>query len=89
MLNNREMVEFNKWDFFRFFSYTFTINYVTTGAREMPIDYIFCFICSEKFITNISMRKNVGLFSSVFKKMIPLLFKTWLRKLNPHNLSKT
>ena len=32
----------------------------------MPIEYIFCFICSEKFIANISLRKNVGLFSSVF-----------------------
>ena len=41
MLTYREMVNFQKWDFFRFF-YTFTINCVTTGAQTMPIEYI-CF----------------------------------------------
>ena len=29
--------------------YTFTINCVTTGTRNMPIGYMFCFICSEKY----------------------------------------
>ena len=56
--------------FFDFF-YTFTINCVTTGARHMPIEYMFCFICSKQYIKNISSRKNCGLFSSVFKKIIP------------------
>ena len=37
----------------------------------MPIEYIFCFICSEHCIKIISSRKNWGLFSSVFKKIIP------------------
>ena len=37
----------------------------------MPIEYIFYFICSEQCIKIISSRKNCGLFSSVFKKMIP------------------
>ena len=37
----------------------------------MPIEYMFCFICSEKFIKIISSRKKRGLFSSVFKKIIP------------------
>ena len=36
----------------------------------MPIEYIFCFICSEQFIKIISSRKNCGLNSSVFKKVI-------------------
>ena len=37
----------------------------------MPIVYMFCFICSEHCITIISLRKKSGLFSSVFKKIIP------------------
>ena len=53
------------------FLYTFPINCVTTGARKMPFEYIICFICSEKCIKIISSRKKCGLFSSVFKKIIP------------------
>ena len=71
MLTNREMVNFQKWDVFSIFLYTFTINSVTTGARNMPIEYMFCFICSEQYIKIISSRKNCGLFSSVFKIIIP------------------
>ena len=37
----------------------------------MPIEYMFCFICSEQSIKIISSRKKCGLFSSVFKKIIP------------------
>ena len=37
----------------------------------MPIEYMFCFICSEQCIQIISSRKKCGLFSSVFKKIIP------------------
>ena len=37
----------------------------------MPIEYIFCFICIERCIIIISSRKNCGLFSSIFKKIIP------------------
>ena len=37
----------------------------------MPIEYIFCFICKEQCIKIISMRKKCGLFSYVFKKIIP------------------
>ena len=37
----------------------------------MPIEYMFCFICSEQCIKIISSRKKCGLFSSVFKKIIP------------------
>ena len=37
----------------------------------MPIDYMFCFIRSEQRIKIISLRKKCGLFSSVFKKIIP------------------
>ena len=53
--------------------YIFTINNVTTGARKMPIEYIFCFICSEQCIKIISSRKRkkCSLFSSVFKKITP------------------
>ena len=36
----------------------------------MPIEYMFCFICTEKCIKVISLRKKCGLFSSVFKKII-------------------
>ena len=61
------MVNFQKWVVF----YTFTINCVTTGARNMPIEYRFCFIYKEQCIKIISSRKKCGLFSSVFKKIIP------------------
>ena len=37
----------------------------------MPIEYIFSFICSEQCIKIISSRKKRGLFSCVFKKIIP------------------
>ena len=37
----------------------------------MPIEYLFCFICREQCINIISLRKNCGLFSSVFKKNFP------------------
>ena len=56
---------------FSIFRYTFTINCDTIGARKMPIEYMFCFIWSEHCIKIISSRKKSGLFSSVFKKIIP------------------
>ena len=71
MLTNREMVNFPKWDIFFFIFYTFTINCVTTGERKIHIEYMFCFICSEQCIKTISSHKKCGLFSSVFKKIIP------------------
>ena len=37
----------------------------------MPIEFMFCFICSEQCIKIISSRKNCGLFSSIFKKINP------------------
>ena len=37
----------------------------------MPIEYMFCFICSEQSIKIISSGKKFGLFSSVFKEIIP------------------
>ena len=37
----------------------------------MPIEYIFSFICSEQCIKIISSRKKCGLFSPVFRKIIP------------------
>ena len=73
MLTSREMVNFQKWVFLDFF-YTFTINCVTTGVRKKPIEYIICFIYSQRCITIISSRKMCGFISSVssvFKKIIP------------------
>ena len=57
--------------FFSSFLFTFTINCVSTGARKMPIEYTFCFICSEQCIKIISSRKKCGLSGSVIKKIIP------------------
>ena len=37
----------------------------------MPIECMFCFICSEQCIKLISLCKKCGLFSSVFQKIIP------------------
>ena len=37
----------------------------------MLIEYMFCFICSTQCLTIILSCKTCGLFSSVFKKIIP------------------
>ena len=37
----------------------------------MPIEHIICFICSKQCKKIISSRKKHGLFSSLFKKIIP------------------
>ena len=37
----------------------------------MPIENMFCFICSEQCIKIISSCKKYGLFSSVFKNLVP------------------
>ena len=37
----------------------------------MPIEKMFCFIYKEPYIKIISSRKKCGLFSYVFKKIIP------------------
>ena len=37
----------------------------------MPIEYMFCFICSKQCIKIISSHKKCGLFRSVFKKIVP------------------
>ena len=62
-LTNKEIVNFQKRDIFFYFSYTFIINCVT-GTRKMPIEYMFCFICSEQCIKIILTRKRCVLFSS-------------------------
>ena len=80
MLTNRDMVNFQKLDFFSVFLYTFTLNCVTTGARKCLLRIFFCFISSEQCIKIISLRKKCGFISSVFKKSIP-------NNLNPHFLS--
>ena len=53
------------------FLFTFTLNCVTTGARTKPIEYMFCFIYSQKYLKIISSCKICGFISSVFKKFIP------------------
>ena len=37
----------------------------------MSIEHMFCFICSEQCIKIILSRKKCGLFSSIFKRIIP------------------
>ena len=37
----------------------------------MPIEYMYCFICSEQCMKNITSCQYVELFSSVFNKIIP------------------
>ena len=36
----------------------------------MPIEYTSCSICREKCMRNNSSRKNIGLYQTIFKKMI-------------------
>ena len=71
MLTNREMVNFKQMGLFSIFLYTLTINCVTTGSRKMHNERMFCFIRTKQCIKIISSRKKRGLFSSVFKKIIP------------------
>ena len=47
MLMNGEMAYFQKCVFFAIFPYIFTINWVMSEAQYVPIEYTFCFICSE------------------------------------------
>ena len=53
----------------------------------MPIEYMYCFICSKQCIKIISSHKKCSLLSSVFKKIIPfnttLLLKKWVGLLYP------
>ena len=37
----------------------------------MPIEYMFCSLCSKQCIKSILSCKKCGLFSSVFKEIIP------------------
>ena len=37
----------------------------------MPMEYMFCFICSERCIKSFRRAKMCGFFSSVIKKNIP------------------
>ena len=37
----------------------------------MPIEYMFCFICSEQCLKIISSCKKCGVFSSLFKNIVP------------------
>ena len=58
----------------------------------MPIEYMFCSICREQCIKSVSLRKKCGLFSSVFKKIIPnnttpTFSRSWWGNLTPHILS--
>ena len=58
----------------------------------MPIEYMFCFICSEQCIKIISSRKKCGLLSFVFKKNIPdnttpYFSRSGWGNLTPHILS--
>ena len=81
-MTNREMVNFQNWDFFSIFLYTLTINYGIKGARKKHIEYMCCFIYSQQCIIIISSRKMCGFISSVFKKIIPNnttpTFKKWV-----------
>ena len=53
----------------------------------MPIEYMFCFICSKQCMKIILSHKKCSLLSSVFKKIIlfntTLLFKKWVGLLYP------
>ena len=54
-----------------FSSFLFTINYVTTGARKKPNEYMICFIYSQQCIAIIWSRKMCSYISSVFKNINP------------------
>ena len=51
----------------------------------MPIVHMFCFICSQQWVKNISLCQNYGFISSLFKKLFliiqPLIFCRWHKNL--------
>ena len=69
MLINRKMKHFQKCDFL-LFSIHFTRIWAASGALYVSIKYTFCFMCSEKCLRNNSSHKCIGLFSTVFEKII-------------------
>ena len=62
ILMNRKMKYFQKCDFLLFFYIFFSRIWVASGALYVPIEYTFCFICSEQCLRNNSSRKYIGLF---------------------------
>ena len=56
---------------FSIFLDTFTVNLSLQEHEKCLLSFCFAFFCSEQCIQIISSRKNCGLFSSVFKKIIP------------------
>ena len=71
----------SKMGLFSFFLYTFTINCVTTGARKMPIEYMFCFIYSEQCIKIISSPKKVVFLFLYSRKLFLITLPSLLKKL--------
>ena len=53
----------------------------------MPIEYMFCFICSEQCIKSFRRAKSVACLVLYSRKLclitLPLLFKKWVGELNP------
>ena len=62
ILMDRKMKYFQKCDFLLFFLNILTRIWVASGALYVPIEYTFCFICSELCLRNNSSRKYIGLF---------------------------
>ena len=69
-VTNREMVNFQKWDFFDFSLY-FYDKLCHYRRTKKPYYFMICFIYSQQCITIISYLKMCGFISSVFKKIIP------------------
>ena len=78
MLTNREMVNFQKEEFFSIFLYTFTVNFVTTGARKMPIEFLFCFFVANNAYKSFRRAKIAACLVLYSRKLflitLPLLF---------------
>ena len=55
----------------------------------MPIESIFCFICSEQCIKSFRRAKSVACLVLCSRKLflisLPILFKKWVGQLNPSN----
>ena len=59
--------------FFALFHQTFIINWIATGARNGPFEYLFCFICSQNCMRNISSGKYIDMFRSEFNNLKMIL----------------
>ena len=70
MLTKGEMVNFKNWDFLRYFFIQKSCAFTDRSRKYVYWVYGLLYL-QRKMYKNVSLRKNVDFFISVFKKIIP------------------